>query len=144
MTINFPERIGTNLNTTAEAARPHAAASAAVRRAGFISIVGNADRQNHQNTVREDRAPASVRALGDAEVFREDRVRTAGYHVRRGPNPLFVAQLLAQDDAGEKTSTTVREASAKAYPSLLSDIDIFLPGEGHAFPGDTGRINFYA
>lgn len=66
MTINFPERIGMNLNTTAEAARAHAAASAAVRRAGFISIVGNADRQNHQITVSEDCAPASVRALGEA------------------------------------------------------------------------------
>lgn len=63
---------------------------------------------------------------GQAENVREDRVRTSNYHVRRGPSLGFVAQMLAQADRGRQV--TPAEGGA-TYPSLVSDLDIFLPGE---------------
>ena len=61
--------------------------------------------------------------------MRKDRVRTSNYHVRRGPSLGFVAQMLAQDAQADRGRQVTPAEGAATYPSLVSDLDIFLPGE---------------
>ena len=67
--------------------------------------------------------------MGQSENVREDRVRTSNYHVRRGPSLGFVAQMLAQDAQADRGRQVTPAEGAATYPSLVSDLDIFLPGE---------------
>jgi hypothetical protein len=94
--------------------------------------------------VHGDHAASSVRAPGEAGTTREDRVRTSAYFVRRGPNPLFLTQMLAQDEQPVVQDPVSRAGAVAAYPSLESDIDIFLPGEDIAFVDTSRRVDIYA
>lgn len=143
MTLNLPARIGTDISTAAEAARLHAAADAAIRQTGFAPGLGNADRDDHQNAVRADHAASSVRAPGEADTAREDRVRTSDYQVRRGPNLLFVAQMMGQNEQPVTQSPVDHAKATAAYPSLESDIDIFLPGEDIVFAAAAPRLDIH-
>lgn len=143
MTLNLPARIGTDISTAAEAMRLHAAADAAIRQGGFAPGLGNADRDDRQNAVRADLPSASVRAPGEAGTAREDRVRTSDYHVRRGPNLLFVAQMLGQDDESARPNAADHATATATYPSLESDLDIFLPGEDIVFAGNAPRLDIH-
>ncbi len=141
MTLNLPDRIGTNASAAAEAARLKAAADAAVRRAAFAPATPNTDRDDSQTAVRQDRAASRIPAAGEAETRREDRARTNGHFVRRGPSPLFFAQVIGQhDDTAVTPRTSVRQA-AEAYPSMSFDNDLFLPGEEIVFADATPRID---
>ena len=144
MTINLPDRIGMNASAAAEAARLQAIADSAIRRSGFSTSVGTPARGGHQNAIHDDHAASSVRAPGEAGTTREDRVRTSAYYVRRGPNPLFLTQMLAQDDRPVVQDPVARAGAMAAYPSLESDIDIFLPGEDIAFVDTARRVDIYA
>lgn len=128
MTLSLSDRIGNNAHAVAVAvaSRLHAAANAAVHSVGFAPGTGNTDRKHPQTALRTDEAASSARVGGQAENVREDRVRTSNYHVRRGPSLGFVAQMLAQADRGRQV--TPAEGGA-TYSSLVSDLDIFLPGE---------------
>jgi len=139
VTLNLPDRIGTNAGAAAEAARLKAAADAAVRRTAFAPATANTDRDDPQIQVRPDRAASRIPAAGEAETRREDRARTEGYIVRRGPSPLFVAQLIGQEAGGSAHVT--HERAATAYPSMVSDQDLFLPGEEIAFTDMTVRLD---
>lgn len=143
MTLNLPARIGPDVSTAAEAMRLHAAADAAIRQSGFAPGLGSADRDDRQNAVRADLTTTSVRAPGEAGAAREDQVRTSDYQVRRGPNLAFVAQMLGQDDAGVTPNAAAHATARAAYPSLESDLDIFLPGEDIVFAGATPRLDIY-
>jgi hypothetical protein len=144
VTLNLPDRIGMNASIAAEAARLQAIADSAIRRSGFSTSVGTPDRGGHQNVVHGDHAASSVRAPGEAGTTREDRVRTSAYFVRRGPNPLFLTQMLAQDEQPVVQDPVSRAGAVAAYPSLESDIDIFLPGEDIAFVDTSRRVDIYA
>ena len=144
MTLNLPDRIGTNASATAEAARALSIGDRAIHRSGFSTGVGTPDRGTRQDSIRPDSAASPVRAPDAAETTREDRVRTSAYYVRRGPNPLFLAQMLAQREPAA-TSTPASHAGAVAsYPSLESDIDIFLPGDDIVFADTARRVDIYA
>ena len=143
VTLNLPARIGTDISTAAEAMRLPAVADSAIRRDGFASGLGNADRDDRQNAVRADLPSASVRAPGEAGTAREDQVRTSDYHERRGPTLLFVAQMLGQDDEGALPNAADHAKATATYPSLESDLDIFLPGEDIAFAGSAPRLDIH-
>lgn len=144
MTLNLPDRIGMNAAAAAEAARLQAIADSAIQRSGFSTSVGTPNRGGYQNPVHGDHAASSVHAPGEADTTREERVRTSAYYVRRGPNPLFLAQMLAQNDRPVAQDPVTRAGAVAAYPSLESDIDIFLPGEDVAFVDTARRIDIYA
>lgn len=145
MTLNLPDRIGMNAAAAAaEAARLQAIADSAIQRSGFSTSVGTPNRGGYQNPVHGDHAASSVHAPGEADTTREERVRTSAYYVRRGPNPLFLAQMLAQNDRPVAQDPVTRAGAVAAYPSLESDIDIFLPGEDIAFVDTARRVDIYA
>lgn len=144
MTLNLPARIGTNVGAAAEAVRQQAIADAAIRRAGVSSSVGNPDRGGDQAAKRADHAASSVRAPGESGTTREDRVRATGYTVRRGPDPFFVTQMLAQSDQPGAPGTKSHANAVASYPSLESDIDIFLPGQDIVFVETASRIDVFA
>ncbi|MBO6782277.1 MAG: hypothetical protein JJ899_03250 [Alphaproteobacteria bacterium] len=141
MTLNLPDRIGTNAGAAAEAGRLSAAADAAVRRVAFAAATANTDRDDPQAPVRADRAASRIPASGGADFHREDRARTSGHFVRRGPSPLFVAQLIGQDREGAAAPRATSAQGATAYPSMSFDQDIFLPGEEIVFAGSAPRID---
>lgn len=143
MTLNLPAPIGTDISTATEAMRLHAAADAAIRQSGFAPGLGSADRDDRQNALRADLSPTQVRAPGEAGTAREDQVRTSDYQVRRGPNLAFVAQMLGQDDAGVAPNAAEHAKASAAYPSLDSDIDIFLPGEDIVFVRSAPRLDIH-
>ena len=144
MTLNLPDRIGMNAAAAAEAARLHAIADRAIHRSGFSTTVGTSDRGGRQDPIRPDSAASPVRAPGEAATTREDRVRTSAYYVRRGPNPLFLTQMLAQNDPDAMQGARNHAVGVASYPSLESDIDIFLPGEDIAFVNAARRVDIYA
>lgn len=143
MTLNLPARIGMNVDAAAEAVRHQAIADAAIRRAGVSSSVGNSDRGDHQAAIGADRAASSVRASGEAGTTYEDRVRTTGYSVLRGPDPFFVTQMLAQSDPSSAQGPVNHAGAVASYPSLASDIDIFLPGEDIVFVETALRVDIH-
>jgi hypothetical protein len=63
--------------------------------------------------------------------------------VRRGPNLLFVAQMLGQDDEGALPNAADHAKATATYPSLESDLDIFLSGEDIAFAGSAPRLDIH-
>lgn len=141
MTLNLPDRIGTNAGAAAEAARLKAAADAAVRRTAFAPATANTDRDDPQTRIRPDRAASRIPASGEAEFHREDRTRTGGHFVRRGPSPLFVAQLIGQDYEGPAAPRATSAQGATAYPSMTFEQDLFLPGEDIVFADAAPRID---
>jgi len=144
VTLNLPDRIGTNASAAAEAARALSLADRAIHRSGFSTNVGTPDRGTRQDSIHPDSAASPVRAPGLAETTREDRVRTSAYYVRRGPNPLFLAQMLAQTKSADPLNAISHAGAVASYPSLESDIDIFLPGEDLAFVDTSRRVDIYA
>ena len=144
MTLNLPDRIGMNVSAAAKAARLQAAADAAIRHSGLSPSVGTPGRGDYQATVRADDASSSVRAPGEAGTTRENRVRTAGYSVRQGPDPFFVTQMLAQSDRTAAHGAINHAGAVASYPSLVSDIDIFLLGEDVVFVETALRVDIHA
>lgn len=144
MTLNLPDRIGTNVSAAAQAARLQAAADAAIRHSALSASVGTPDRGDYQAAIRSNRAASAVRASEETGTTREDRGRATGLQLRKGPNPLFLAQMLAQDSDHAARSTVTHADAASSYPSLESDIEIFLPGEDIVFVETASRVDIYA
>ncbi len=144
MTINLPAAIGSNAGAAEEAARLRALADAAIRRTAFAPATANADRRDHRPAVREDRAASRVPAAGDTDHRRYEQASAGGERfVRRGENPLFVAQMLAQGTEDAAPARVSADRAAAAYPSLTFDNDIFLPGEDISFRPAGPRIDFH-
>jgi len=143
VTLNLPGRIGNTADTAVEAARLHAAANAAVHVAGFAPGTENTDRKDHQTAPRIDGAASPARAVGQLENAHEGRVRTSSFHVRRGPSLGFVAQMLAQDEHADIHRQVTPAEGAATYPSLVSDIDIFLPGEDIVLADASRRLDIH-
>lgn len=144
MTLNLPAAIGSNAGAAENAARLRALADDAIRRTAFAPATANADCRDHRPAVREDRAASRVPVAGDAESRRYDQTAASGERsLRRGANPLFVAQMLAQGAEDAAPARISADRAAAAYPSLTFDNDIFLPGEDISFRPAGPRIDIH-
>ncbi|MEP4378601.1 MAG: hypothetical protein ABJ215_15410 [Alphaproteobacteria bacterium] len=126
------------------AARLRAAAEAAAQRVGYISATPGPDQHERQNVHLSSRM-ARARVIVELDLQHESRARTTTRRapVHNGPNPLFLAQYLAQETANADGDAVVRSRAAAHYPSLGFEQDILLPGDAGVFVGDAPRVDIY-
>ena len=124
MTLSLSDRIGNNAH--AVASRLHAAANAAVHSVGFAPGTGNTDRKHPQTALRTDEAASSARVGGKQRMCAKTG---SGRRTITFVGVRAWALLPRCWHRPTEVDRSLRRKGGATYPSLVSDLDIFLPGE---------------
>ena len=124
------------------AARLRAAADAASLRIGHVAGARSTDR-NEAQVIRSTPQAQHAHAVVGPETHRENRVRATTAFEQVGPSPRFLAQRIAQEMDSPAAQRPRAAEVAAVYPSLESELDIFLPGETTVFATHAQRVDHY-